>query len=257
MQILDVLFRQHRSLSSAASQVWYPYGPTVYRIPENGGADLTCGRVIWQGLFGATHVGQNYTPYINFDVSHSGFYKQQPMINFMIDILNVNFSQRRNDFSVKDLNESTKLSPNWIPAINREIKGLKVMMEIRRPNGDSYPREYRINSLVADSAITKEFEQRSADGQAQKITVANYFKERYGQIRYPNLNLLHVGSRKRECYIPLEACFVAPNQRVNKKLTADQLNIMIKAAAINAPNRRDKIGDLVRQSAFKDDPWLR
>jgi len=258
MQILDVLFRQQRSsLSEEMSRVWYPYGPTVYRIPENGGSDLTCGRVIWQGLFGATHVGQNYIPYVNFDVSHSGFYKQQSMVEFMIDILNANFSQRRNDFSVKELNANTKLSPAWVQAINREVKGLKVIMEIRRANGENYEREYRINSMIGETAIMKEFEMRTADGQVRKISVAEYFTERYGQIRYPNLNLLHVGSRKKECFVPLEGCRIAPNQRVNKKLTADQLNIMIKAAAINAPNRRDKIGDLVLQSGFKDDPWLK
>lgn len=48
------------------------------------------------------------------------------MINFMIDILNEKFSDRRTGpmFKVSDLNATTKLNPSWVQAINKEIKSM-------------------------------------------------------------------------------------------------------------------------------------
>ena len=49
-----------------------------------------------------------------------------------------------------------------------------------------------------------------------QVTVADYFKEEYQELRYPHLPCLHVGSPKRHVYLPMEVCKVIAQKRARR-----------------------------------------
>lgn len=95
-------------------------------------------------------------------------------------------------------------------------------------------------------------------------SVAEYFSERYGALQFPKFPVLHVGSKRRAAFIPLEVCclyradrcfiviryfesekydnttyircvffqhcVVSENQKAMKKLTERQTSTMIKVS---------------------------
>ncbi|VDM29201.1 unnamed protein product [Toxocara canis] len=62
------------------------------------------------------------------------------------------------------------------------------------------------------------------------MTVAGYFGERYGELKYPKLPCLHVGPVTRNIYFPLEVCVLDTPQKYNKKLTEKQTSAIIRVS---------------------------
>lgn len=77
-------------------------------------------------------------------------------------------------------------------------------MMVKGKNGAEFERQYRVNSVVPTSAVDSFFDRRRDDGTMERVSVAQHFKERYGDLRYPLLNLLSAGGGKRIAQLPLE-----------------------------------------------------
>ncbi|KRX11882.1 putative protein tag-76, partial [Trichinella nelsoni] len=83
-------------------------------------------------------------------------------------------------------------------------------------------RIYRIKNILS-TAVSMKFEK---DG--KEVSVAEYFCDAYGPLKYPNLPLVQVGSESKPIYFPVELCQVANCQRYNKKLKACQTTSIIR-----------------------------
>ncbi|VDK38542.1 unnamed protein product [Gongylonema pulchrum] len=89
------------------------------------------------------------------------------------------------------------------------------------------------------------------------MTVADYFGERYGELQFPKLPCVHVGPVNRNIFFPLEVCVLDTPQKYNRKLSEKQTSAIIRAAAVDAVTREQRITELFEQAGFHQDPFLR
>ena len=73
----------------------------------------------------------------------------------------------------------------------------------------------------------------SAEGAGgdRRITVSQYFSERYGALKFPKLPCLHVGPPGRHIYFPLEVCEVDWPLKTTKKLNEQQTSTVIRVSS--------------------------
>ncbi|KAJ1358677.1 hypothetical protein KIN20_017162 [Parelaphostrongylus tenuis] len=95
------------------------------------------------------------------------------------------------------------------------------------------------------------------DGHETIKSVAQYFAEKYSELRFPKLPCLHVGPPTRNIFFPLEVCEMDTPQKYNKKLGEKQTSSIIKAAAVDASQREERIAQLCQQAGFDRDPFLK
>ncbi|VDM70725.1 unnamed protein product, partial [Strongylus vulgaris] len=111
------------------------------------------------------------------------------------------------------------------------------------------------------------------DGRETIKSVAQYFAEKYAELRFPKLPCLHVGPPTRNIFFPLEVCEMDTPQKYNKKLSEKQTssiirglkstlptqhrNLFIQAAAVDASQREERIAQLCQQAGFDRDPFLK
>ncbi|KAF1777221.1 Protein argonaute, N-terminal [Phytophthora cactorum] len=94
--------------------------------------------------------------------------------------------------------------------------------------------------------------------QGESMSVADYFNKRYNiNLRYPNLPLVNVGSKRpgKENWLPIELCEVAPGQRCANINDLDTAEI-IRQTSQPPRARQETIIDQVRQAGFENDPYL-
>ncbi|KAL1236596.1 Protein argonaute-1 [Trichinella spiralis] len=203
IQFLDILFAQGRSSPLfELSKSFRAVRNSFYCIPQGAGVDVKYGIELWRGLFISARVIDGFRPAINIDVSHSCFYKRQSLINLICDILNGD--EREVRFHPNQLRLNTQLQPEHLNLLIPELKG--VCIHTTHRNQD-------------------------------RIYLAEYFRDVYGPLKYPNLPLVEVGSKSKPIYFPVELCQVANCQRYNKKLKACQTTSIIRFASTDAPTR--------------------
>lgn len=154
-------------------------------------------------------------------------------------------------FTLDSLNRNTQLSYFETKTFSEAIRGMK----IRATHRPSAIRVYKVNSLQlpANQLMFRGVEE---DGSEVMCSVADYFSERYGPLRYPKLPCLHVGPPNRNIFLPMEHCIIDSPQKYNKKMTEKQTSAIIKAAAVDAIQREEKIKHLAAQADFQNDPFL-
>uniref|UniRef100_A0A8C6PPB5 Argonaute RISC catalytic component 2 n=1 Tax=Nothobranchius furzeri TaxID=105023 RepID=A0A8C6PPB5_NOTFU len=195
-----------------------PVGRSFFTPSEGCSNPLGGGREVWFGFHQSVRPSL-WKMMLNIDVSATAFYKAQPVIEFMCEVL---------DF--KSIEEQQKpLTDSQRVKFTKEIKGRKTSLT------------------------------RQENGQTIECTVAQYFKDKYKlHLRYPHLPCLQVGQEQKHTYLPLEVCNIVAGQRCIKKLTDNQTSTMIRATARSAPDRQEEISKLVRWSAnFNTDPYVR
>ncbi len=114
-------------------------------------------------------------------------------------------------------------------------------------------------------------------GEQRRLTVAQYFEERYGKLQFPKLPCLHVGPPLRHIYFPIEVCEVEWPMKMQKKLNDKQTAAVIRVrlsssireafmkirasdfqtAAVDAPTREQKILTLAKSAGYERDPFLK
>ncbi|KRX32766.1 putative protein tag-76, partial [Trichinella murrelli] len=245
IQFLDILFAQGRSSPLfELSKSFKAVRNSFYCIPHGAGADMKYGIELWRGLFISARVIDGFRPAINIDVSHSCFYKRQSLINLICDILNGD--EREVKFHPNQLRLNTRLQPEQLSLLISELKGVNIHTTHRNQD-----RIYRIKDILS-TAVSMKFKR---DG--NEVSVAEYFHDVYGPLKYPNLPLVQVGSKSKPIYFPVELCQVANCQRYNKKLKACQTTSIIRFASTDAPTRNLKCIDMVKKSNFNSDPFLK
>uniref|UniRef100_A0A8C9YFU0 Argonaute RISC component 4 n=1 Tax=Sander lucioperca TaxID=283035 RepID=A0A8C9YFU0_SANLU len=224
VQALDVITRHLPSMR------YTPVGRSFFSPPEGYYHPLGGGREVWFGFHQSVRPAM-WNMMLNIDVSATAFYRAQPVIEFMCEVLDI-----------QNINEQTKpLTDSQRVKFTKEIRGLKVEVT----HCGQMKRKYRVCNVTRRPASHQTFPLQLENGQAMECTVAQYFKQKYNlQLKYPHLPCLQVGQEQKHTYLPLEVCNIVAGQRCIKKLTDNQTSTMIKATARSAPDRQEEISRL-------------
>ncbi|CAM9566714.1 protein argonaute-2-like isoform X2 [Petromyzon marinus] len=234
---LDVVMRHLPSMR------YTPVGRSFFSAPEGYCHPLGFGREVWFGFHQSVRPAM-WNMMLNIDVSATAFYKAQPVVEFLCEILGVHSL----DDQRKPLTDSQRV------AFTKEITGLKVEIT----HCGQMKRKYRVCSVSRKSASHQTFPLQLESGQTVECSVAHYFREKHKlQLRYPHLPCLQVGQKEKHTYLPLEVCNIVPGQRCIRRLTDSQTSTMIKATARSAPDRQEEISKLMKNANFKGDPFMR
>uniref|UniRef100_A0A672PTL6 Protein argonaute-4-like n=1 Tax=Sinocyclocheilus grahami TaxID=75366 RepID=A0A672PTL6_SINGR len=239
VQALDVITRHLPSMR------YTPVGRSFFSPPEGYYHPLGGGREVWFGFHQSVRPAM-WNMMLNIDVSATAFYRAQPVIEFMCEVLDI-----------QNINEQTKpLTDSQRVKFTKEIRGLKVEVT----HCGQMKRKYRVCNVTRRPASHQTFPLQLENGQAMECTVAQYFKQKYSlQLKYPHLPCLQVGQEQKHTYLPLEVCNIVAGQRCIKKLTDNQTSTMIKATARSAPDRQEEISRLVKSNNMVGgpDPYLK
>uniref|UniRef100_A0A8C2H0P2 Protein argonaute-1 n=1 Tax=Cyprinus carpio TaxID=7962 RepID=A0A8C2H0P2_CYPCA len=219
-----------------------PVGRSFFSAPEGYDHPLGGGREVWFGFHQSVRPAM-WKMMLNIDVSATAFYKAQPVIQFMCEVLDIH----NIDEQPRPLTDSHRVK------FTKEIKGLKVEVT----HCGTMRRKYRVCNVTRRPASHQTFPLQLENGQTVERTVAQYFREKYSlQLKYPHLPCLQVGQEQKHTYLPLEVCNIVAGQRCIKKLTDNQTSTMIKATARSAPDRQEEISRLVRSANYEADPFV-
>uniref|UniRef100_A0A673MJ20 Protein argonaute-3-like n=1 Tax=Sinocyclocheilus rhinocerous TaxID=307959 RepID=A0A673MJ20_9TELE len=226
---VDVVMRHLPSMK------YTPVGRSFFSSPEGYDHPLGGGREVWFGFHQSVRPAM-WKMMLNIDVSATAFYKAQPVIPFMCEVLDIH----NIDEQPRPLTDSHRVK------FTKEIRGLKVEVT----HCGTMRRKYRVCNVTRRPASHQTFPLQLENGQTVERTVAQYFREKYNlQLKYPHLPCLQVGQEQKHTYLPLEVCNIVAGQRCIKKLTDNQTSTMIKATARSAPDRQEEISRLNRTVA--------
>ena len=136
------------------------------------------------------------------------------------------------------INFTKGLTEEQAKTMTKDMDGLKVKYIMPTKEGEPpHKRIFKVNGLKkgANKEIIPDLGK----------TVEEYFKEHYGvTLRYPNLQLVWVGSKHKTIYVPMEFCQMEkqPMPR-KKKLADDAIAKMIRFTAVKPMDRQKKIID--------------
>ncbi|KAG1714626.1 Protein argonaute-2 [Nymphon striatum] len=238
IQALDVVMRHLPSMN------YTPVGRSFFSAPDGYYHPLGGGREVWFGFHQSVRPSQ-WKMMLNIDVSATAFYKSQPVIDFMCEVLDI-----------RDIAEQRKpLTDSQRVKFTKEIRGLKIEIT----HCGAMKRKYRVCNVTRRPAQLQSFPLQLENGQTVECTVSKYFLDKYKmKLRNPHLPCLQVGQEHKHTYLPLEVCNIVAGQRCIKKLTDMQTSTMIKATARSAPDREREINNLVtRKAGFNEDPYIK
>ncbi|KAK4336897.1 hypothetical protein RND71_043462 [Anisodus tanguticus] len=236
IQALDVIMRHLPSMT------YTPVGRSFFSSPDGYYHPLGGGREVWFGFHQSVRPSQ-WKMTLNIDVSATAFYKAQPVIDFLCEVMDI-----------RDINDQKKpLTDSQRVKFTKEIKGLKIEIT----HCGTMKRKYRVCNVTRRPALLQSFPLQLETGQTIECTVARYFSEKYKlKLKHPYLPCLQVGQEHKHTYLPLEVCNIVAGQRCIKKLTDMQTSTMIRATARSAPDREREINNLVNKAEFNKDPYV-
>jgi len=238
----DAAFAVDVVLRHLPSMLYTPVGRSFFSPPTNYYHPLGGGREVWFGFHQSVRPS-HWKMSLNIDVSATAFYKAQPVIDFMAELLDI----RNLDGDGLQLNDTQR------SRLSKELKGLKI--EITHAQ---IARKYRVCNLTRRSAQMQCFPLQLENGQTVECTVAKFFLDKYRmRLKFPGLPCLQVGQEHKHTYLPMEVCKIVAGQRCLKKLTDMQTSTMIKATARSAPDREREIRNLITKADFNNDPYIK
>ena len=138
-------------------------------------------------------------PFLSTDVSATAFYKAQPVIDFMCEVLDIRDVQDQK----RPLTDSQRVK------FTKEIKSLKIEIT----HCGTMKRKYRVCNVTRRPAQMQSFPLQLENGQTVECTVAKYFLDKYKmKLRYPHLPCLQVGQEHKHTYLPLEVCNIGKSK---------------------------------------------
>ncbi|KAG6103263.1 hypothetical protein E4U31_002940 [Claviceps sp. LM219 group G6] len=194
---------------------------------------------------------------LNADVSNTVFWMDHwwgcdGLIDLPIDLLLLSYlrecEQRWADlFDMVDILRPVRdQQGNWqaSDAFKYLRRMKKIKFTIRHPNRVASNKVYTIVDFTFDAKY--QFEGATAnvvtfdsDHDGRKVTVADYYQQKYGvELKAPELPLIDAG---RGGFIPMELAYIQPMQRYNFKLNPEKMESMIKFAVTRPEQRREYI----------------
>lgn len=228
IQCLDIVLRtvfKAFTLRNEAVSV----GRSLYFTPERQlslGDDME----LWLGLFQSAIMGRK-SLYLNVDVAHKAFPSAVPVLVLLKNIGRGNLPR-----NLEDRQDSWKKAE-----LENHLKMLSIGYRL---NPNEPMKTYGFNKLV-ESANKALFVDDSTN---TKMSVREYFERVKGKrLQYPDLPCLHVGSKIRTIYLPMEFCEIPAGQATNKKCPPAATAAMIKFSATSTDDRKKKIEELLHR----------
>jgi len=240
-QMLEVMFRH------TPSTRFEKVGRCSF-FPQHGefgdSYDIGGGKQGVVGFFGSLRpaVWKDGSVLLNIDVAHTGFYKEQMVLDFVKETLNF-----------RDADFNHPFEPAKRKRLLKELRNLKVQV-----THAAVARTYKITDIAADGADRQSFPiTDESTGKTSNCTVMNYFKQRYNMnLKYPKLNCLKVGPIARNIYFPMELCKIVRGQKVLKKLNERETATFIRQTAVPPKVRLQQIQNIVKANKFNTDPVM-
>lgn len=228
IQCLDVILRTvFKSLTTTGKAV--NVGRALYFAPAGRIDYLGEGMELWYGLFQSAVLGRQ-SLYLNVDVAHKAFPSAIPILDFL------------KSFD-RDGRIPARLNPYQENQLNDYLKMLTISYQ---SNPREAPKTFGYNGLVIREGKAQGANNAVFVADGTKMTVQQYFKDvKKINLQYPELPVLHVGSRTRNIYLPLEFCRIPAGQATNRKVTPNCVAAMIKYSATSTEVRKKKIRDLL------------
>ncbi|KNE62762.1 hypothetical protein AMAG_07947 [Allomyces macrogynus ATCC 38327] len=201
IQAMDIAFRHSAGKTMVAS------GRNFF-VRGSNPAPLSGGLELWSALFQSVRPG-NGVMTLNVDTACTAFYKAIPVVQFAHEALN--------------------------QAQLRPTKSSLIVIATHRRDSKLRHRVLRLSREGADRCM---FTYTPEGGAPQQLSVAQYFKIKYGiLLQNPKLPCLVVGTPQRSVMLPMECATIAPDQKFRGKLDEYQTSEVIKIAA-KGPNER-------------------
>eukprot|EP00644_Phytophthora_capsici_P007207 jgi/Phyca11/566737/estExt2_Genewise1.C_PHYCAscaffold_220354 len=173
---------------------------------------------------------------MNVDQAATVFYEPGELMKIVLAALNARSPTEIHNLPERDMRN-----------LARALRKLEVVPTHRKD------RKRPIFGISPDRA-----DQTKVDIKGETMSVADYFSRKYGvNIRYPNLPLVNVGSKKagRESWLPIELCEIAPGQRCPNINDLDTAEI-IRQTNQRPSERQQNVLEQIRQAGFENDPYL-
>ncbi|KAF8655729.1 hypothetical protein AX16_002966 [Volvariella volvacea WC 439] len=173
-----------------------------FKSPQAIPADLGGGLEAWRGFFSSVRPTFNQLA-VNVNVCTTAFYREGELSDVVEAYYRMNGSAKLHSF----------------------LKGLRI--QLKHLNN----RRKTIKAVSKLDANGHKFEYQGA-----QTSVRQYFKKKYNiELKYPDWELIDVGTPQREDLVPIEVCIVMPGQPYRGKLNDEHTAAMITVAA-NPPN---------------------
>ncbi|CAH0479227.1 unnamed protein product [Peronospora belbahrii] len=173
---------------------------------------------------------------MNVDQAATVFYAPKELMELVLPVLNA-----------RSANDVRALSERDGKNLARVLRKIEVVPTHRK---DRKRAIFGISALPANQTIV--------NIKGESMSIADYFNKRYNvNLRYPNLPLVNVGSKRpgKENWLPMELCEVAPGQRCSNINDLDTAEI-IRQTSQPPRARQQTIMDQVRHAGFENDPYL-
>lgn len=233
-QALDVILAHGFKINDSYTSI----GRNFFLKQQQKARDLGNGKEIWFGFHQSLRECES-SMMLNVDVAASTFYKNQPLLDYVHQVL----------YPVKRFVRGDRPAPkstlhNLNDRQKREIEKELKMMKVETTIGTQ--RSYRIYKLARETAKTCCF-----DTDSGKISVYDYFLKRYNyRILHPDLPLVWVNPKEKNTKIPLEICYVTGGEHYRKKLDPSATSEMVKCCAKPAPERAEIINSYVKNNGY-------
>nr|AEF32753.1 ALG-5 [Ascaris suum] len=264
-QFLDSLITQSiRCPLRAISSFFYPFGRSVYLIPNperrmGWSVPVGSGIEAWTGLHGAVKIDQNGAPLFNADVSTSVFYKvRMHVIDFYLEVLNE--FRGRSLMRREDLEgcRGLAMDASQRNSLKKALNGIKLCVLYGDEEGRK--REYKFVDVCGPATATTFVYKDRNDPNAQgiEVTIEEYFARVKGiKLRFPNLPVLHVGSKQRMILIPMELLMISDKaQKVVGELSEFQKAKIIRGCSMTPIERRERIEYMINGQDLDNDDFL-
>ncbi|KAG6450694.1 hypothetical protein O3G_MSEX006730 [Manduca sexta] len=237
IQCVDVILKQ------GTLESYIKAGRQYFMRPRNP-KDLGDGLEMWTGLFQSAIFTS--LPFVNIDVAHKGFPKQQPLMQAIAA-----------DFRL-DVNRPLDYQKGFgVISFLEFIKGLKVVARLIG-GPDVRTREFICNGIAATPDKQEFTFTDNESNQNITMTVGDYFRLKKGyKIQYPNMNCMWVGPKDKGIYFPMELLEVAYGQARNKQLNERQLSTMVREAATPPDIRKQKIEEVIQKMNYSANPYFK
>ncbi|KAJ4733389.1 Argonaute family protein [Rhynchospora pubera] len=231
IQALDVVLRE----SSCAQ--YTTVGRSFYSPHFGPSTDLTGGVECWRGYYQSLRPSQMGLS-LNIDIAATSFYKGAPLIEFVAEYLNIQYTSR-------------PLRDNDRKQLKKALSGLRV----EAIHNSEIRIRYKINGI---SSVPMDKLTFPDDASGTSISVVQYFRDKYGcNLKYTKWPCLLAGSSNKPKYLPMEVCQIIPGQKYAKKLTDKQVRNILGATCQRPQDREASILQVVHKNSYGNDKFAR
>ncbi|CAG5085393.1 Oidioi.mRNA.OKI2018_I69.PAR.g10882.t1.cds [Oikopleura dioica] len=202
--------------------------------------DIAPGKIAWKGL-NVTVKNTMGGLSIQAKTKAAVFYKPCHVLDFIADMTQEVHVDR----------EDVWANPRFFNTALTALKGL--LINIKSPAG---MRTRKVMDISRENAVMLRFKVRHDDGSEYSQNVADYYRNKYGPLRFPKLPCINTaGKNARPEYYPIEFCHIMGRQPVKGKLADREVAAMIKFSSQPAPDTFREIGNAMneKRALFEQD----